>query len=311
MKRVWTKRLVIAGLIGCGMLAVCAVGYGYVKSFRMDTPVYGSVTAYRDQEEALGKTFCFEYEGGDFYGAVLHTETDSDPFFDISVLEKRLFWWTPAHFETALFPVRPAAVPDGYAVVGCYTGWNADEAASVTLLDEEGRSLPPRKQERFVVNGTACLGYAFELERDFGGVLRFQYADAGGRPLPEFSPMSVRRAAVYQMENGEPIGRIGDESVQNRLLEEVDALFAAREPADAFPSPSQALVFDFPATCVKPSPAYAPGDTATRLTVCRLEENRYGLRVEPPGGEAVCYTGRWEQDDTLRAYLDEPGDPSA
>lgn len=63
MKRVRTKRLVIAGLIGCGMLAVCAVGYGYVKSFRMDTPVYASVVSYRDQEGALGKTFCFEYEG--------------------------------------------------------------------------------------------------------------------------------------------------------------------------------------------------------------------------------------------------------
>lgn len=310
MKRVRTKRLVIAGLIGCGMLAVCAVGYGYVKSFRMDTPVYASVVSYRDQEGALGKTFCFEYEGADFYGAVLNSGTDPDPFFDIRVLEKRLFWWTPAHFETALFPVQPAAVPDGYAVVGCYTGWNADEAVSVTLRDEEGQPLQPRKQEQFAVNGTSYLGYAIEVERDFSGVLRFQYADADGRPLPEFSPMSVYHAAVYQTENGEPVGRIGDESVKNHLLKEAAALFASREPADAFPSPSQALVFDFPATCVKPGPSYAPGDVCTRLTVCRLDENRYGLRVEPPGGEAACYMGRCERDDTLRAYLEGQGAPS-
>ena len=122
-----------------------------------------------------------------------------DSYLYVQILEKRLFWWTLRHFESAYYPVMPVKVGDQVLLIGSYTGWNAGEAAKVRLRGENGEIRLPRKQERFLCRGASYLGYAFDMDPDFRGGWRIEYLDKEGDPLPDLSPRSVNDAAVRRV----------------------------------------------------------------------------------------------------------------
>ena len=123
MKRHRIRQWVLVGICGGALLLAGGLGYGYVTDFRPGSPVYSSLAAYRDQVAETGEEL-FTYTNDTVYAAVRDVGGDT-PYLDVQILEKRLFWWTLRHFESAYYPVMPVKVGDQVLLIGSYTGWNA------------------------------------------------------------------------------------------------------------------------------------------------------------------------------------------
>ena len=301
MKRHRIRQWVLVGICGGALLLAGGLGYGYVTDFRPGSPVYSSLAAYRDQVAETGEEL-FTYTNDTVYAAVRDVGGDT-PYLDVQILEKRLFWWTLRHFESAYYPVMPVKVGDQVLLIGSYTGWNAGEAAKVRLRGENGEIRLPRKQERFLCRGASYLGYAFDMDPDFRGGWRIEYLDKEGDPLPELSPRSVNDAAVRRVVRGRPDVAI-DKEAKEPLLEEAALLFAAGEPSEPFSPAGTALVLDILVTELHPGPLYRSGEAYTRLLFSLLDDGRLGILTEAPEREPVYTVSQAEVSDAFRAALE-------
>lgn len=295
MKKTKNRLLILFGILCLLCLVLGFWGYGYVTLFRFGgVPIYSSIQDYVFEVEERGERVFLDYQDGRMAAFIRNIGSENEPYLDIQILEKRLFWWALSHFESAISPISPVNIGGTGYVVGCYTGWNEHEASSVQLQNDNGQTLSPIKQAVFNINDASYLGYVFKLEHvdKQDGLYMFQYLDINGFNIPELSYKGLYRAEI-RMQNiytGKSLD-ITDEQQKTQLLTEVANLMTKIIPSrhDAGEG-SSSLVFRVPQMAVAPGPSYTWVENSnTSVTVYRNDDNMLFIELRSSNNGMVSY----------------------